>query len=350
MDLQNIAKEVTIASGIQVNSRNLERILSAILVSEDFWKIVHLAHEPLITVVALLNILTGKGYINISSGKISLTPEGKGLISSTGIVAPADTLCSSCCGRTVTTDRYSDEMTLFLKIQEDRPRAIRSFDQAYVTADTVFSRIAFADSRGDLNQRDVLILGDDDLMSIALALTGIPKRIVTFEIDERIVDFIKAHTREMKVPVHVERRDLRKPFPRDLLGRADTFFCDPPESVSGMNLFLERGLAGIKGAGSSGYFGLTSAESSYRKWADLEKLLLVSGFVITDLVRDFNEYVNWDYHEQMRAWELAPCTHMPDLNWYRSSLVRVEALRAEAVRNEECSDPSIFRDLESSTT
>jgi predicted methyltransferase len=72
--------------------------------------------------------------------------------------------------------------------------------------------------------------------------------------------------------------------------------------------------------------------------------------VITDLIRDFNEYVNWDYHEQMKAWELAPCAHMPDFNWYRSSLVRVEALKAGKVRNEECSDPSIFRDPESSTT
>lgn len=350
MDLHNIAKEVTTASGIQVNSRNVERILSAMLLSEDFWNIVRMAHEPLVIVVVLLKILAGRGYIGISSEKISFTRHGKGLISSAGITAPADNLCSSCCGRTVSTDRYAEEIALFRKIQEGRPEAIRSFDQAYVTVESVFSRIAFADSRGDLNQKDILILGDDDLMSIALALTGIPKSIVTFEIDERIVDFLKAHTGEMKVPVHVEKRDLRKPLPRDLLGVSDTFFCDPPESVSGMNLFLERGLAGIRGAGSSGYFGLTNAESSCRKWADLEKLLIGSGFVITDLVRDFNEYVNWDYHEQMKAWELAPCSHMPDINWYRSSLVRVEALGEGVVRNEESSDPSIFRDIESSTT
>lgn len=350
MNLNDIAEHIHAETGISINARDVERILSALLVSGNFWEIVYLSKEPLRIVVDTIEILSRRGFLQIDGKEITFSDEGRKNCLMEGISPIPDNRCIHCSGRSVSTADYSPAMKKFLEIQEQRPEAIRNFDQAYVTASTVFSRLAIADSRGDIRNRDILILGDDDLMTLALALSGLPERIVTFEIDSRIVDFLEYYCKDMNVDVQVEKRDLRQALSVDMVGRFQTFFCDPPESISGMKLFLQRGLAGIKGPGCCGYFGLTHVESSYSKWGALQKLLLDSGLVITDLISDFNEYVNWGYHQDMLAWEIAPCKIEPDFNWYRSSLVRVEVLKAGTVVNEDVYDMSIFSDGESSTT
>jgi hypothetical protein len=80
----------------------------------------------------------------------------------------------------------------FLKIQTRRPKAIRRFDQGYVTPKTTLSRFAFSYERGDIVGKEIIVLGDDDLMSIVLGLSGLPKRITVVEIDERLTDFIES--------------------------------------------------------------------------------------------------------------------------------------------------------------
>ncbi|HCD71546.1 MAG: N4-bis(aminopropyl)spermidine synthase [Thermovirga sp.] len=345
------AEEVALNTKIEVRKRDVERILSAIMNNSNFWKIVQLSEEPVPVVAELIKIMERDGFVAIEGDQIKFTDDGKALCKDEGIEPLHIHSCPTCSGRTVILDESLKEpYDKFLELHVERPEAIRQYDQAYVTPETTFSRIALADSRGDIRNKDVIVLGDDDMVALALAITRLPRRIVMLEIDERIVDFQRRKAKELGLSnLEVRRHDLRKPLPEDLLGQFDVFFCDPPETVAALAAFVGRGVATLRGMGGAGYFGLTSSESSFAKWRRLEQVLLDKGLVITDIIRNFNEYVNWGYAEEMLAWKLAPVKVKPTENWYYSSIFRVEVVNEIPVSNEDLTDSDIYNDAESST-
>src|SRR4030065_6325 len=168
--------------------------------------------------------------------------------------------------------------------------------------------------------KEVIVLGDDDLMSIVLGLSGLPKRITVVEIDERLTDFIESTAKKEGFQVDVERFDLRHPLPREHTRRYDTFFTDPPENLKAADAFIGRGISEIRTPGSAGYFGFTRREASLRKWHDVQRMLLKYKIVFTDIIHNFNESIHWGYEEETRAWRLSPIKVKPKKNWYRSAL------------------------------
>ena len=82
----------------------------------------------------------------------------------------------------------------------------------------------------------------------------------------------------------------------------------------------------------------------------MQRMLLSYGVVFTDIIHNFNEYVNWGYEEDTRAWRLAPVKVLPDRPWYRSALYRIEALEGFRGNKKDYGDRNIYEDEESSTT
>lgn len=103
------------------------------------------------------------------------------------------------------------------------------------------------------------------------------------------------------------------------------------ETVLGIRLFIARCVAALKGKGSAGYFGLSHYESSLRKWFAVEKDLLDTNLVITDVIRDFNKYLlvgERIIEKGFRVVKEAPFeVKAPDYPWYRSTFFRVELVR-----------------------
>ncbi|WJQ05376.1 bis-aminopropyl spermidine synthase family protein [Geobacillus sp. CAMR5420] len=122
-----------------------------------------------------------------------------------------------------------------------RPKATPDFDQGYVTPETTVRRLALMAQQGDLMGRDILLLGDDDLTSIAAALSGLPRRICVLDVDERIVRFVRDVAQDQGWDhVHAEVYDVRDELPSHLRGQFDVFFTDPVDTVKGLLLFLSR--------------------------------------------------------------------------------------------------------------
>jgi hypothetical protein len=65
-----------------------------------------------------------------------------------------------------------------------------TFDQGSIDYRDVLQRALFVDERGDLADKRLLIVGDDDLFSVVAALSGEPALIVVLEKDPRLVDYI----------------------------------------------------------------------------------------------------------------------------------------------------------------
>lgn len=315
--------EISQKEGINIDLRRLEALLYFITQNQDFWSI---AAESRIFVFDLLKVIEKlKEMGEIEIGK-RIVPKGEIFEEIKGIEF-VDWKCKACKGRGVLFDR--ELLKEYKKIAEGRPEPISEYDQGYQTPESVIARVAFMEQYGDVKNRRILILGDDDLMSLALALTGKPKEIVVYEIDERICDFIEKRSKEIGFDIDVRVQDLQYPIAADHIGHFDTFHCDPLESVSGLKMFLVRGIAGLK-KGGSGYFGITVIESYWERWVEFQKMVLELGAVITDILPDFSYYVPWGYITEQEFWKkmegIGLEVEPPKKPWYRSHLWRVVAV------------------------
>ncbi len=348
MNLAQLAEQVTEACSVFVSGKEIERLLGAVATTGDLWEIVDKADFPVPAVFESLRALEREGLVTVAGDGIRLTPAGTEAARRAHTVR--DLSCKYCEGRGLDMESFPELWERFVRAQKDRPSASHQFDQGYVTPSSTYSRFLIAYERGDVEGKDVFILGDDDLMSIVLGLSGLPNSITVVEIDERLLEFIDATARKEGFEVRLEQMDLRKALSPEHHGRYDTFFTDPPETLVAADAFVGRGIAALRAPGSAGYFGFTHREASLSKWHKLQKMLLDYNVVITDIVHNFNEYVNWGYEEDTKAWRLAPVKVRPAKNWYRSALYRLEALPGFKGNTKEYGELNIHEDAESSTT
>jgi predicted methyltransferase len=343
-----LAAAVSERTAIPTSERDIERILAAIPDATDLWQVVDLAKCPFNQVVETVRALAEAGLADVGETSVRLTDRGRALAEERGAVLPASMRCPTCSGRGVVDASISEARQRFDRVAVGRPAPIEAYDQAYVTTDTVFARVAAFLDRGDLAGRDLLVLGDDDLMGLAAALTGLPRRVVVIEIDERLNDFIRQVARDERLPLEVQTVDLRDPLPPSLAHSFDTFFTDPPDTLAGLELFVARGLESLRSAGCAGYFGVTVIESSFRNWRALQaRLTSHYRLAITDIIRDFSTYQNWDYLVGSVRDDLPPLRHAPVANWYRSSLYRVETFEDSILTAGEVDEATLYVGAES---
>lgn len=348
MEYNKAAAKISEEIMIKINAREVERILSCVKNTGDLWEIVDYSDVPVPAVFQTLKFLKDENLIYFDEKSCKLTESGLELAS--GLHPVEDMSCTYCDGRGLSFSRFSDVEKKFNEIQSSRPPASHNFDQGYVTPATSVARFVLAYERGDVKGKDILVLGDDDLVSIVLGLSGLPKSITVVEIDKRLTGFIRETGEKYGFEVNVNDFDLRKPLPEIHVKRYDTFFTDPPETIRAADAFLGRGISALKEPGSAGYFGFTRREASLTKWYDLQRLLLGYGIVITDIIHNFSEYINWGYEEETRAWDLAPFKTLPVKNWYRSALYRIQTLQGFSGSSIDYGDENIYDDHESSTT
>lgn len=348
MDLKQIAEDVSTKTKIIVSRKDLERFFGALGLTKLPWELADLSDFPVPAVFEAIRALQKMGLVTCSDKGISLTANGKNIAK---LLHPVvDMSCKDCEGRGIGLEEFPDITRRFHKIQKHRPQPLRRFDQGYVTPNSTISRFALAYERGDIVGKNIIILGDDDLISIVLGLSRLPRKITVVEIDKRLTDFIFQTGKKEGFEVEVKALDLRRPIPKEYLGKYDTFFTDPPETVKAADAFIGRGISTLREPGSAGYFGFTRREASLTKWHEIQKVLLKYKIVFTDIIHNFNEYVNWGYEEETRAWRLSPIKVKPKKNWYRSALYRFETLKGFKGNQRDYKEENIYEDHESSTT
>lgn len=276
--------------------------------------------------------LEKSGYLqtDLTNGSIKITPEGSKQIPEQAkkqVDAPFNLSCKWCEGRGIIKDpKTKDNVLNFLQdILQNRPKADEEFDQWYMDPIHAAYRTSFIYERGDLFNKSMLFIGDDDLVSVASAVTKLPNRVVLLDIDQRLIDFANEIAKKYDLPLEAHRFDIRFPLPKDFIGQFDVFGSDPIETVEGMELFFSRGFSALKGIGSSAYFGLTTLEASKKKWFEIQKILLDMNMSITDIRRNFTEYPDPGWEEKLTIWKSFG-TKPTGSAWYKSAFYRVEAI------------------------
>ncbi len=302
-----------------------------------------------------LQVWQRRGWVILEDGRVRLTEQGEAVARGLGAFLE-DVRCPHCQGTGYRWgERLQQAFEKYLEITRSRPSAAAQYDQGFIDPEGVMRRVAFLYERGDLLDARLFVVGDDDLLSLAAALTGLPKEVVVIDIDERLIRFINNWAERENLPVQARVVDVQHALPEDLQGRFDVFVTDPVETLPGIELFLSRGVSALKGVGCAGYFGLTTLEASRQKWYRIQEMLLDMGFVITDIRRQFNVYPQlegnfFSYQEQL---PIVRQLGVPiDHDWYKSSFYRIEAVRPPRprVRGTRIIDEAVYRDEESWAT
>ncbi|WP_456434168.1 bis-aminopropyl spermidine synthase family protein [Thermosulfuriphilus sp.] len=290
----------------------------------SFWQLVNLQDAHLVEFIEALKDLLDEGQISYQDGLFCLKAE-------VAYQPRREVICRRC-GTGVELRGYFQELLEhFLEETKDRPLPVSDFDQGFVRPQDTVARLAYMYERGDIEDQEIFILGDDDLLSVAIGLTGMARRVTVVEVDERLTGFIRefASRRGLK-NIAVREYNVLESLPDEEKGAYDTFVTDPVETNKGLFLFVGRCLETLKGPGAAGYMGFTHREASLKKWHRLETFVLKAGMVITDILRDFAIYPErenqweefYETYEIMRQLELP----MPDCDWYKSAFVRMEAV------------------------
>jgi hypothetical protein len=270
------------------------------------------------------------GLISVDGGIVSLTDKGRDLAKEIPAI-PLTFTCRRCQGQGyIIPENFEKVAKAFYDIAEDRPLPIEEYDQGYMRPEDVLKRVALLYERGDLASRDILVIGDDDLFSIAASLTRLPSKVVVLEVDKRLVKFINKNAKENNLCVEARSYDVREPIDKEFEQSFDVFLCDPVETLEGIKLFLSRGVSSLRGIGSAGYFGLTTLEASLKKWYEIQRMLLDMGFVITDIKRKYSEYP-WEDNNFKRYQEKLPIMRYLksecNYSWYKSAFYRIECIK-----------------------
>jgi predicted methyltransferase len=315
-------------------TRTTRNLLRALLAGKkSYWQLIRYQDDSLPNFENELRQLLDNGLVSNSDSQFFLTEEGEKVALKEGLSAYTSPVCPTCMGKTVVLDGiYAEWADKFKEITKDRPKAIKDYDQGYVITEDTIRRVALIHRFGDLEGKDILIVGDDDLTSLAIGITGLAKSVKVLEVDTRLVDYINAKVQSLGFKnISAELYDVQHPFKDDIKHSYDVFVTDPVETIDGITLFLSRCAEGLRGEDSTGYFGLTHLESSRKKWYEIQKRLLDMGFVVTDIIRDFHEY-DLDPEDLLtqgfRVVTQAPVNvGAPDVYFYTSDYYRVYAVK-----------------------
>jgi predicted methyltransferase len=184
--------------------------------------------------------------------------------------------------------------TRILELGEKRPKVDVKLDQSHATAETVLKRAVYLYQNDALEGRDILVLGDDDLTSLALCLFARHLditiwRIVVLEFDRRLVAYLTEIAEAEQFPITVVSHDLREEIPPDFVGQFDVFLTDPPYTLQGLALFVSRGASALyPQVGKQAYvcFGRRTPTETVAAMAALVEM----GFAPIEIFPNFNAY------------------------------------------------------------
>jgi N4-bis(aminopropyl)spermidine synthase len=196
---------------------------------------------PVPIVAAVCNELRGQGLVERAQ-PVRLTARGRAEIGTPG---PHPAGCPHCGGTGTEIPAELAPFTAELAaLAEAAPAAKVELDQTHCTVETKLRRVLLLDEAGALAGKRVLVLGDDDLTSLALrayaARTGRRADVTVLDVDPDLLAFLRGHG------VDAVEHDVREPLPAALAGAYDIVCTDPPYTVPGAELFLSRAAAALR--------------------------------------------------------------------------------------------------------
>lgn len=165
----------------------------------------------------------------------------------------------------------------------------RPYNQMPCTRETAVARVAQAQRLIGLDE-PILLLGDDDLVSVELAMAGFTN-VTAVDIDQKVLDEIAKVAQEAGLNIKLKQHDLSNPVPAGLYGKYKLVFFDPFYSVKGVTLFLEGALEMTRNAPGTLFFISVHVMSMMPSGLpQLTALFEQKGLEIREFHQGFNAY------------------------------------------------------------
>jgi predicted methyltransferase len=298
MDVDVVVAEVASAVGLAEGPAGVRDVLRVIAHHEPVAarEVGRLAELPVPIVAAVCNELRKRGVVD-RARPVRLTPAGRA-----GLAMPAagrpgiSGECPGCGGTGVAVPPGLAALAGELeRAAAGMPAAKLELDQTHCTVDTKIRRVLRMHEAGALAGQRVIVLGDDDLISLAIAAFAAlpaaaapPRRLAVVDCDPDLLGYLGERAAG-RVPVELVEHDLRQPLPGSLLGAFDVACTDPPYTAAGAELFLSRAVAALAGgAGRHVFFsfGARRPDETLRT----QRLITDLGLTVRSLVPGFNSY------------------------------------------------------------
>lgn len=292
--LREVAAAVALVEG-EAGVRDLIDVI-ATLEPVSVRKISRTAELPVPIVAAVCGELRKRGVV-ARDRPVRLTGLGRDLYGHCNTHPSFSALCPSCEGRGLVLDGELAGVAADLtNIAEGAPMARMEIDQSHCTVPTKLRRVLLMHEAGALIGRRILLLGDDDLMSITidrlagqLGFDESIREVTVVDVDPGVLSYCRSSLKKASFPVRLLHHDLREPLPPDLTGKFDTVFTDPPYTPEGADLFLSRAAVALSSRTRGNVFfcfGMKPPHESLR----IQTAIAGMGLLTRRLVSNFNEY------------------------------------------------------------
>ncbi|HEV2376137.1 MAG TPA: bis-aminopropyl spermidine synthase family protein [Streptosporangiaceae bacterium] len=300
MNVDAIAAEVAAAVGLAEGPAGVIDVLRVIAREEPVATrdLARGTELPVPIVTAVCNELRKRGVVD-RSRPVRLTPAGREALAGTaGTGQPGlRGQCPHCEGLGLTVpDSLAALVPALETVAAGVPAAKLGLDQTHCTVVTKLLRVLRMHEAGALGGRRIILLGDDDLVSVAIAAfaesvgpSARPSRLAVVDTDPDLLGYLGAELARFGVAAEVIEHDLRQPLLPGLLGGFDVACTDPPYTVEGARLFLSRAVSALADGGGAHVFFSFGAR---RPEETLETQILIAemGLVVRSLVPGFNHY------------------------------------------------------------
>jgi len=137
-------------------------------------------------------------------------------------------------------ERVLKAYELTLEVHAGRKRFHTGLGQCPTLPETSLRRALLVGDSQDVGVLDVLLIGDDDLLSVPLAALG--HRVTVYDIDEYVLGLVEQAAQTYKLPIKALEHDLRDPIANDTKESFDVFLTDPMSNAECFELFISRAI------------------------------------------------------------------------------------------------------------
>jgi predicted methyltransferase len=251
MDLDSVVAEVAAAVALSEGQSGVRDVLREVALREPaaVRELSRAAELPVPIVAAVCNELRKRGV---------LAPGSPVRLSETSrpVLAPVrpdlGRECQPGAGGLAVPAELSGLAHELAVVAEGAPRAREELDQSHCTVDTKLRRMLRLHQAGAWYGKRIILLGDDDLMSVTIAkfaalLGAAPgiRRLAVVDSDADVLAWAASQVAGTGVAAEFIEHDLREPLPASLTAGFEVACTDPPYTVAGAELFLSRAVAAL---------------------------------------------------------------------------------------------------------
>ena len=202
---------------------------------------------------------------------------------------PSRPECPGCGGRLVAPSEAAEEKrAAYRRACAESPLPTYLLNQRPVTADTSWNRALYMAWRGDLDHRRIVVLGDDDLTSLAIGLLATGSAVTVLEADPRLIRFLQETADRLGIrDFTAVQYDCRAPVPETFRQTFDVALTDPSATL--FELFISRCVSLVRPGGESTVYTFANP-TNLRQSTAFQDLASRMGLMITDMIPAFNRY------------------------------------------------------------